>query len=141
MNDQVGPLRPNNGPVLLLEPSFADAIAMIDNAAELSEQSRRHWMPGVLLGECRHVGEENIELDRPGDQEPERLSGLDDRQRPGAGCGLPGCYPPVDRRVLHVAAHVYSDERHHAPNEKWDGQPHACIVSVASTVGFSMGFG
>ena len=34
-------------PTALLEPSFADLIAAIEQAAELSEQRRRHWVCSV----------------------------------------------------------------------------------------------
>jgi integrase len=55
---------------VLIEPSFADAIAIITAAQELAEQTRRHW---VIMTSLRSIARG---LDRPLETIPARYSGV-----------------------------------------------------------------
>ena len=63
---------------LLIETSFADAIAIIAASDELLEQTRRHWATSL-----RQIAKA---LDKPLEVIPARLSALQGRPRPAAPC-------------------------------------------------------
>ncbi len=68
MNDDPGSKHPNGGSGRLHEPSFADAVAVIDKAVELPEQKRRHWICSL-----RQMAKA---LDRPLELVPARWSAV-----------------------------------------------------------------
>jgi hypothetical protein len=67
----------------LLEPSFLDLIAGIEQAAELSEQTRRHW--GCSARQIARW------LDRPAAVIPARLNGVDTPRRCAGSGSIPRC--------------------------------------------------